>query len=142
MAEALPPIDPSVQAVLAALDGPTAHDSRRLIELMQRITGHQPRIWNVATIGFGTYHYRYESGREGDSHCLGFYPRKRKLTIYLMDGTARHADQLAALGKHSSSRVCLYVKGLDEIALPVLEQVLQRSYEFITSQDGTMRRVE
>jgi hypothetical protein len=141
MADA-PSYDRSVAEVLAALDEPTAADSRVLMDLMHRISGHEPQVWNVATIGYDSYHYRYASGREGDAHCLGFYPRKGKVTIYLMDGTARHADRLADLGPHTTSRVCVYVKRLSELSLPVLEQVLQDSYDYLKSEDGRVGRVE
>ena len=91
--------DRSVDRYIASLDDEQAvKDSETLIEMMQRISGHEPTLWNVGTIGFGTYHYQYDSGREGDGHTIGFYPRKGKLTIYLMDGTARHSELLAKLG--------------------------------------------
>jgi hypothetical protein len=94
----------------------------------------------VGTIGFDTYHYQYDSGREGDAVPMSFYPRKGKITVYLMDGTARYAALLARLGKHSTSRVCLYLKRLSEIDLPVLEQIVRESYEYVKSKDGHMRR--
>lgn len=130
-----------VAAVLAALDEPTAQDAQALIELMTRISGKEPRVWNVATIGFDSYHFRYDSGREGDAHCLGFYPRKGKTTIYLMDGTARHADALAGLGRHTTSRVCLYLKRLSDLDLDVLDAVLRDSYAYLKDHDGTVGRV-
>jgi hypothetical protein len=132
--------DGAVTAFVASLDERTAQDTRVLLELMQRVTGHEPRLWNVGTIGFDSYHYRYDSGREGDSHCLGFYPRKGKTTVYLMDGTARHAEQLADLGTHTTSRVCLYLTRLSDIDLVVLERVLRDSYDYLKAHDGTMRR--
>jgi hypothetical protein len=132
----------TVEAYVASLGDPqTVADSRALIEMMHRITGEEPRMWNVGTVGFGAYHFRYDSGREGDGHVLGFYPRKDKLTVYLMDGTARHREALAHLGNHTSSRVCLYIKRLADIELPILEQVLKDSYAYITSHDGQMQRV-
>ncbi len=114
--------------VLAALDANTGEDALVLVELMRRVSGHEPIVWNVATLGFDTYHYRYESGREGDLHVIGFYPRKGKLTIYLMDGTDRHAEQLARLGKHTTGKVCLYLRRLTDVDLAVLEQILTQSY--------------
>jgi hypothetical protein len=110
------------------------------MELMHRISGHEPRLWNVGTIGYDSYNFRYDSGREGDGHALGFYPRKGKITVYLMDGTERHAELLADLGTHSTSRVCVYLKRLSDIDLAVLEQVLQQSYAYLKSQDGQMHR--
>ena len=133
--------DRSVTEYLASLDDEqTANDSHVLIEMMQRISGHAPKLWNVGTIGFDTYHYQYDSGREGDAVPMSFYPRKGKITVYLMDGTARYAALLARLGKHSTSRVCIYIKRLSEIELPVLEQIVRESYEYVKSQDGHMHR--
>ena len=132
---------PSVEQVVAALDEQTAADARVLIDMMRGISGHEPRLWNVATIGFDSYHFRYDSGREGDAHALGFYPRTGKTTVYLMDGTARHADLLAQLGTHTTSRVCVYLKRLSDISLPVLEDVLRGSYDYLKAHDGTMHRI-
>jgi len=131
----------SVKDFIASLDDEqTVRDCLVLIEMMQRISGHKPKMWNVGTIGFDTYHYKYDSGREGDCQTIGFYPRKGKITIYLMDGTVRYSKLLARLGKHSTSRVCVYLKRLSDIQLPVLEQIVQQSYEYIKSQDGHMHR--
>jgi len=131
----------SVKDYIASLnDEQTVKDSHVLIEMMQRISGHEPKMWNVGTIGFDAYHYKYDSGREGDSQTIGFYPRKGKITVYLMDGTVRYSELLARLGKHTTSRVCVYIKRLSDIELPILEQIVQQSYEYITSQDGHMRR--
>lgn len=132
----------SVNDYLASLDdAQLVKDSQALVKMMQRISGHKPKLWNAGTIGFDTYHYKYDSGREGDCHILGFYPRKGKITVYLMDGTARYADLLAGLGKHTSTRVCLYIKRLSDVELPILEQIAQQSYEYLKSQDGNMHRV-
>ena len=130
----------SVADIVASLDEQTAQDCRVLMEMMHRISGHEPQVWNVATIGFDSYHYAYGSGREGDGHALGCYPRKGRTTVYLMDGTARHAELLSRLGTHSTSRVCVYIKRLSDVELPVLEQVLQQSYDYLKSQDGHMHR--
>jgi hypothetical protein len=132
----------AIQSLVDELDESTAADSRVLIEMMRGISGHEPRVWNVGTIGFDTYHYRYDSGREGDSHCLAFYPRRGKITVYLMDGTAQHSALLADLGTHTTSRVCVYLKRLSDVSLPVLEQVLRESYAALKAGDGQVRRVE
>jgi hypothetical protein len=137
----VPEADPdAVAAVLAALDERTARDAQHLVEMMQGISGHEPRVWHIGTLGFDSYHYRYDSGREGDAHALGFYPRKGKITIYLPDGTARHADHLTLLGKHTSTKVCVYLKRLDDIDLTVLERVLRDSYAYLKEHDGHMHR--
>jgi hypothetical protein len=107
---------------------------------MRRISGHEPRLWNVGTIGFDTYHFKYDSGREGDSVPISFYPRKGKITVYIMDGTVRYSELLARLGKHTSSRVCIYIKRLSDVDLPTLEQILRQSFEYVKSQDGHMHR--
>ncbi|WP_457101059.1 DUF1801 domain-containing protein [Microbacterium sp. P5_E9] len=136
--------EPSVDTYLASLgDEQVASDSQTLIAMMHRISGHEPTLWNVGTIGFGTYHYKYDSGREGDGHTIGFYPRKGKLTIYLMDGTARHSALLAKLGRHSTTGYCLYIRRLSDVDLPVLEQILRASHKFVESksQAGPIRQI-
>ena len=135
-----PENDSSVKDYIASLDEQTLKDSLVLIEMMQRISGHEPKMWNVGTIGFDTYHYKYDSGREGEGQIIGFYPRKGKITIYLMDGTVRYSELLARLGKHTTSRVCVYIKRLNDLQLPILEQIVQQSYEYVKSQDGHMHR--
>lgn len=136
------PQNTSVQEFVAALgDEQSIADSRALIDMMKRVSGHEPKLWNVGTIGFDAYHYKYDSGREGDSQTIGFYPRKGKLTVYLMDGTSRHSELLTRLGKHTTSRVCVYIKRLSDIDLSVLEQIVQQSYAYIKSQDGHMHRI-
>lgn len=131
----------SVDAYIATLDDEqTVKDTRVLIEMMKQISGHAPKLWNVGTIGFDTYHYKYDSGREGDCQIIGFYPRKAKITVYLMDGTVRYSELLAHLGKHTTSRVCVYFKRLSDIDLPILEQILRESYEYIKDQVGHMHR--
>ena len=127
----------AVKEFIALLDDEQlVTDCHVLIEMMQRISGHKPTMWNVGTIGFDTYHYKYDSGREGDGHIIGFYPRKGKITVYLMDGTARYSELLAKLGKHTTTGYCLYIKRLGDVELPILEQIMQKSYKNIKSQDG------
>jgi hypothetical protein len=134
--------DRSVKDFIASLnDEQTAKDSQVLIEMMQRISGHEPKMWNVGTIGFDTYHYKYDSGREGDGHVIGFYPRKGKITVYLMDGTVRYSELLATLGKHTTTGYCVYIKRLSEIELPILEKIVQKSHEYIKSQDGHIHQI-
>jgi hypothetical protein len=133
-----------VKHYLASLgDEQTIKDSQVLIAMMRRVSGHEPRLWNVGTIGFDTYHYKYDSGRKGDGHIIGFYPRKGKITIYLMDGTARHASLLAKLGKHTTTGYCIYIKQLSDVDLPILEQIMRQSYDYIKtlSQAGPNERI-
>ncbi len=128
---------------LTSLDEQTLKDSKVLIEIMQRISGQEPKLWNAGTLGFDTYHYKYDSGREGDGLVIGFYPRKGKITVYLMDGTVRYSKLLARLGKFTTTGYCLYIKRLSDVELPVLEQILQQSYEYIKSKskDGPIDRI-
>lgn len=135
--------DSSVKDYIASLDEQTAEDSRVLIEMMHRISGQNPKLWNAGTLGFGTYHYKYGSGREGDSFIIGFYPRKGKITVYLMDGTTRHAELLSKLGTYTTTGYCIYIKRLSDVELPVLEQIIQRSHDYIKSlyKDGPINRI-
>lgn len=126
--------DEAVDAYMATLDDVTGGDAAVLLEMMRRISGKAPTLWNVGTLGFGLYHYKYDSGREGDAHTIGFYPRKGKLTVYLMDGTARHAELLAKLGKHSMTGYCVYIKRLGDVDVAVLESIVRSSYEFIEAK--------
>jgi hypothetical protein len=137
------PNEKPVKDYIASLDEQTAKDSRVLVDMMQRISGHGPKLWNAGTIGFDTYHYKYSSGREGDGLVIGFYPRKGKTTVYLMDGTARYSELLAKLGRHTATGYCLYIKRLSDVELPVLEQIVQKSYDFIKlqSKDGPIDRI-
>ena len=132
-----------VKDYIASLDEQTAKDTHVLIEMMQRISGHKPQKWNAGTLGFDTYHYKYDSGREGDGHVIGFYPRKGKITVYLMDGTARHSELLARLGKYTTTGYCVYIKRLSDVDLSVLEQIVKQSYEYIKlqSQRGPIDRI-
>lgn len=133
----------SVKDFIATLDEHTAQDTQVLTKMMQKISGNTPMLWNVGTIGFDTYHYAYDSGREGDGFVIGFYPRKGKITVYLMDGTARYSTLLAKLGKHTTTGYCLYIKQLSDIELPILEKILQASYDYIKSKskDGPITEI-
>lgn len=109
-------------------------DARVLLGKMGKISGQKPILYGIGTIGFGVYHYEYRSGRKGDAHTLAFYPRNGKTTIYLMDGTARYADLLPKLGKHTKTGYCVYIKKLSDVELPILTKILEESYKNITSK--------
>ncbi|MDQ0373695.1 DUF1801 domain-containing protein [Cellulomonas humilata] len=129
------PTDADVDAFLAAVDHPVRRrDALRLVELMTRVTGEQPRLWGPSIVGFGTYHYAYSSGRQGDAIAAGFSPRKAATTVYLSDGVEAHADLLAGLGPHTSSVSCVYIKDLDKVDLGVLEEAVRRSYATVTAE--------
>ena len=143
MDEATTQDDISVKDYIASLDEQTAKDSQALLEMMWRVSGHKPKLWNAGTLGFDTYHYKYDSGREGDGLVIGFYPKKGKITVYIMDGTGRYSELLAKLGKHTTTGYCVYIKRLSDVELPVLEKILQRSYEYIKlkSKDGPITEI-
>jgi hypothetical protein len=126
--------DLSVNEYIATLDDEVlALDTKIIYDIMHRISGEEPILYGFGTIGFGVYKYEYTSGRKGEAHTLGFYPRKGKITIYLMDGTKRYAELLAKLGKHTITGYCIYIKYVSDIDLAVLDQILQESYDHITS---------
>jgi len=107
-------------------------DAETLTALMQEITGREPATWGTI-IGFGSCHYRYPTGTEGDSGLLGFAPRKAATTIYLFDGVAAHTEALAALGPHTTGAGCLYIKDLEQIDQAVLRGILEASYATTTA---------
>ena len=128
------PTDVDVTEFLDAVENPVRRrDAATLAALMTRVTGEQPRMWGPTIVGFGTYHYRYPSGREGDSSAAGFSPRKTATTIYLPDGVDAHAELLATLGPHTLGKGCLYLKDLETVDLAALEEIVRRSYATVTT---------
>ena len=119
----------SVEDFLARVpDGRRRDDARRLCAMMQQITGEPPAMWGSSIIGFGTYHYRYASGREGDAPLAGFSPRRQHLAIYLVGGFEnRHHALLARLGPHKTGKGCLYIKRLDDVDTDALRELIDRS---------------
>jgi hypothetical protein len=105
-------------------------DSYKLLELYKRVTGEEPRMWGDAMIGFGKYHYKSErSPQEGDWPLAAFSPRKQNLTLYFMSGFDTFlADQLAELGRHKTSRACLYINRLSDVAPGVLEETVRKGF--------------
>ncbi|MCC6455562.1 MAG: DUF1801 domain-containing protein [Caldilineaceae bacterium] len=104
-------------------------DSFALLELMREVTGEEPKMWGSSIVGFGSYHYKYTSGREGDAGLTGFSPRKQNLTIYITSGFDQYADLMQKLGKHTTGKSCLYVKRLSDIDLNVLRELVQKSVD-------------
>ena len=103
-------------------------DASTICELMASVTGEPAMMWGSSIIGFGSYHYRYASGHEGDSPLAAFSPRKAQLVVYLVGGFAdRYAKQLARLGPHKTGKSCLYIKRVSDIDLDVLRQLVDRS---------------
>lgn len=102
-------------------------DGLAVLELMREVTGLQPALWRGSIVGFGSYHYRYDSGREGDWFLTGFSPRKQALSLYIIDGFDQYQQLLAALGKYRTGKSCLYVNRLEDIDLPVLRKLVRQS---------------
>jgi hypothetical protein len=118
----------SVEAFLNSV----AHEKRRtdsfkVLELMKEVTGKEPKMWGSSIIGFGDYHYKYESGREGDWFLTGFSPRKQSLTLYIMAGFDEYDELMASLGKYKTGKSCLYINKLEDVDLPTLKQLVKKS---------------
>lgn len=109
-------------------------DAHALSRLMTRITGEEPAMWG-SIVGFGSYHYRYPTGTEGDAPVASFSPRKTAITLYLPDGVEAHAQELAALGPHTTGAGCLYLKNLDDVDTAVLEEIVRASVRTVTETD-------
>jgi len=124
----------SVDDFLAKTDDATRADCYRIISLMGKITGEKPKMWGPAIVGFGQYHYKYESGREGDICKIGFSPRKGKLTLYVLAGIEGQSELLAKIGKHQAGKGCLYIKKVDDINLEVLEQMIRKTMAYLESK--------
>lgn len=123
------PTKMSVDAFLDAVEHPVRRaDGKTVREMMERITGEPAVMWGPSIIGFGSYHYRYASGHEGDSPRVGFSPRKANLVLYV-GGFPEYEELLAKLGKHKRSKACLYLNKLADVDLEVLEEIIRRSYE-------------
>ena len=126
------PNDASVEEFLSRVsDDQKREDCFTLVEIMKQATGAEPRMWGDSIVGFGTYHYKYASGREGDWMQIGFSPRKQNLTVYVMNGFGPYKVLLKKLGKHKLGKSCLYLKSLDDIDMDVLRKILEHSVEDI-----------
>ena len=104
-------------------------DCQTVLNLMKQATGEEPKMWGSSIVGFGTYHYRYASGREGDWPIIGFSPRTTDLTLYIMPNLDKFESLLAKLGKYKTGKSCLYIKKLDDVDVPVLEKLITKSVE-------------
>jgi hypothetical protein len=118
----------SVMAFIGALTDPTRQaDARTLVKLMQDASGEEPKVWGPSIIGFGNYHYTYDSGREGDMPVIGFSPRKAAIVLYIASGFTDAEALLARLGKHTTGKGCLYIKKLADVDPTTLEAVIVQS---------------
>lgn len=125
----------SVAKFLAAQKDPQRlADCQVLLDMMRKVTGVEPKMWGASIVGFGSYHYRYESGREGDMLRTGFSPRKEALTLYIMGGFPRHDALMARLGTYKTGKSCLYIKRLADVDLAVLEDLVRASWRYMATR--------
>ena len=122
------PNEQSVTDFLQAVpDERKREDSFAIMELMKEVTGLEPKMWGDTMIGFGTYHYKYASGREGDWFVTGFSPRKQNLTLYIMSGFDEYDELMKKLGKYKTGKACLYINKLEDVDLSVMKELIQKS---------------
>lgn len=123
-----------MEEFLAAVEHPVRHrDGLRLLEMMKEITGEQPEMWGPTIVGFGQYHYRYASGREGDAAAVGFSPRKASISLYGLTDGPEAAGLLPRLGKHKTGAGCLYVNKLADVDEAVLAELIRTGYRHVTT---------
>ncbi len=126
--------DGDVGAFLKSVDNKKRReDALRMLDIMTEVTGQEPKMWGKSIVGFGTYHYVYASGQEGDWMATGFSPRKQSLTLYIMAGFPRFGELLKDLGKYTTGKSCLYIKRLEDVNLDVLKDLIRLSYEHTIS---------
>jgi hypothetical protein len=122
------PTKVSVESHIAAMASEEQRkDARRLVALMRKVTGQKPRMWGPTIVGFGSYHYKYASGHEGDSAIAGFAARGRDLVVYIAESFEGRDALLARLGKHRIGKVCVYMRRLADVDLKVLEKLVSLS---------------
>lgn len=120
----------SVTAFINAVENETRRrDAKTVLAMMKKVTGEKPKMWGPSIIGFGEYHYKYESGREGDMLLVGFSPRKANMVLYVLGSIAENDPLRKKLGKYKNGRSCLYVNKLDDVDLKVLEKLVEKSYK-------------
>jgi hypothetical protein len=124
------PTKSSVTAFLNKIkDQQLRDDCFAILEMMQKVSNSEPVMWGSAIIGFGTYHYVYESGREGDMVLIGFSPRKQNISIYLMGGLKKVENELSRLGEYKTGKGCLYIKSLSDVNVEVLRKVFATAFK-------------
>jgi len=102
-------------------------DSFTILELMKQVTGEEPEMWGESIVGFGSYHYKYKSGREGDWFVTGFSPRAQNLTLYIMSGFDEYDQLMSRLGKYKTGKSCLYITKIDDVDQEVLKELVNKS---------------
>ena len=127
----------SVDEFLSSVENKTRReDGFKVLELMREVTGLEPEMWGPSIVGFGDYHYKYESGREGDFLLTGFSPRKQSLSLYIMPGFKAYEDLLSSLGKHRNGASCLYINKLADVDIGVLRELVRQSFQHAKSDSS------
>lgn len=130
----------SVTAFLNAIEHEQKRaDAKKVSAMMRKVTGSRAKMWGSSIVGFGEYHYKYESGREGDSMITGFSPRKQALSIYIMAGFSSYDSLLKKLGKYKVGKSCLYVNKLADVDERVLEQLITKSVQYMQKKYETKK---
>ncbi|MEB8328815.1 DUF1801 domain-containing protein [Flavobacteriaceae bacterium KMM 6897] len=132
------PTNSSVIQFINSIDNETKrNDSFTVLEKMKEITGKPPVMWGESIVGFGSYHYKYDSGREGDMLITGFSPRKQNLTLYIMDGFDGYQELLTKLGPHKTGKSCLYIKKISDIDMDILTELISTSFTHFDKKYNT-----
>ena len=125
----------NVDDFVAAIDHPVRRaDAVALNDMFKRVTGWQPRMWGPTIIGYGQYHYTYDSGRAGDMLATGFSPRKASLSVYILPGYSDFSDHLARLGKHRIGKSCLYINKMADVDMAVLEELVRAGLDDLATR--------
>ena len=112
-------------------------DARKVASIMRKVTGKRARMWGPSIVGYGTYHYQYASGREGDFMLTGFSPRKQALTVYIMAGFGKYGALMKKLGKYKTGKSCLYIKRLSDVDEKVLQRLIDESVKYMRKNYDT-----
>ncbi len=124
--------DGSVIEFIEAVESPKKReDAYRLLDIFEETSGYQAKMWGPSIIGFGSYHYKYPTGHEGDAPLVGFSPRKAKISLYFATGDAEREKLLKDFGKHTSGKACVYINKLDDVHTEVLKKLIRQSIEFL-----------
>ena len=127
----------SVEGFLKSVDSKKRReDSFVVLDLMKEVTGEEPVMWGTSIVGFGNYHYKYASGREGNWMKVGFSPRKKNMTLYIMDGFGSYNSLLQNLGKYSTGKSCLYINKLEDVDQEVLKELVRQSVASVSDRSS------
>lgn len=125
----------SPEKYIAAIKPDTRQTDIRVIHnMMSDMTGWEPKMWGATIVGFGEYHYKYDSGREGDSLRIGYSSRAQNITIYIMPGYQDFDEELSRLGKHKMGKSCLYIKRLSDVDIDVLKEIMQKGLDIMAEK--------